>query len=141
MIYIVINGPQILAATLVGLAFGYAYYRFLGRIGADVAFAPRGTPWITAAVAFVAEYWLASILAGALILAPPEQGPWVMAVGTAVVIWIGFVVPALVVTGRVRQTPRRQTLIDCGHWLGVMLLHVIVLQSLGLTPPPGAPGT
>jgi hypothetical protein len=43
----------------------------------------------------LAEFWLASILAGALILAPSQAGVWVRALGSAVVILIGFVVAVL----------------------------------------------
>lgn len=148
MVYILINWLPILIAAVAGFAFGAAYYAVLGK------------PWMAAAgltpekiegpdgktssapfiIAFIAEFWIASILAGSLILAPEEAGEWVMAIGTAVVIWIGFVVPVMVVNHRYQMAPWSLTFIDAGHWLGVMLLHVIVLQSIGVTPPPGAPG-
>jgi len=58
-----------------------------------------------------------------------------MALGTAVVIWIGFVVPVLVVTLSYRGLPRRIVLLDGGHWLGLMLVQAVVLKLVGLTAP------
>ncbi|MEQ8772971.1 MAG: hypothetical protein RIC51_09080, partial [Erythrobacter sp.] len=89
MIYIILNLLPIAAATLVGLAIGLVWLR-----ASDILL----PGWRTLAAAALAEFWLASILAGALILAPPQAGEWVMALGSAVVIWIGFVVPVLWVT-------------------------------------------
>lgn len=131
MIYILINAIPILIATAASLAFGYT----VTRVSATHRIGPR-----VAITAFVAEFWLCSILAGALILAPPEAGEWVMAIGSAVVIWIGFVAPALVVTDVYRGRPVKSIALACGHWLAAMLIQAVVLQAIGLTPPPGAPG-
>ena len=131
MIYIVLNAAAILVATLASLAFGALYY------GA----ASRGRPRplglsSTFATAFVAEFWLCSILAGALILAPPKGGVWTMTLGSAFVIWIGFVAPVIIATYRHRALGMGKALIDCGHWLGVMLVQAVVLRLVGLVPPP-----
>jgi len=133
MIYIVQNIVPILAATVAGLAFAALWYGLLGRTGAPTV--KHYTPGLII-TDFIAEFWFAAILAGALILAPAKANPWMMAVGTAVVIWIGFVVPALVVTLRHRGEDGRTLLLDLGHWLGVMVVQVVVLHLIGLTPPP-----
>ena len=125
MVYIALNLLPILAATLAGLAVGALCYRR--------AAGHRPGLWLTAAVA---EFWLAAILAGALILAPKQAGAWTMALATPVVIWIGFVVPALVVTQRVRGSAWRTAAIDCAHWLAVMVVQAAVLGAWGLVPPP-----
>lgn len=143
MIYIAINAVAILAAALASLAFGIGYYRLADRSGA-IRFGGGGGGGgggageaISMLVIFVAEAWFAAILAGALILAPPEAGQWTMALGSAVIIWIGFVVPVLIVTHRIRDRPNRAALIDCGHWLGAMIVQAIVLQMIGLQAPTG----
>ena len=137
MSYIGLNALQILAATLVGLAFGAAYHALTRPLeGAPEGGATRYGP-LFLLTAFLAEFWLASILAGALILAPPGAGAWVMAVGSALVIWIGFVVPALVVAQGYRGAPARVVALDCGYWLVVMLAQAVVMKALGLAPPPG----
>ena len=81
------------------------------------------------------EFWLASILAGAVILAPPQAGAWTMALGSAVVIWIGFVLPTLVVTNQFDRLPAARGLLNVCHWLVVMLVQAAVLQGLGLIRP------
>jgi hypothetical protein len=128
MIYIVINGVPILAATLAGLLFGVLYYGVVDR-------SRIGSP-ATLVLAFVAEAWLCAILAGALILAPPKGSVWTMTLGSAFVIWLGFVVPSIAVSFRFRALPGRAVLIDCGYLLGVMLVQAVVLRLIGLMPPP-----
>lgn len=127
MIYIVLNAVPILVATLAGLAVGVLFRRFsaLPRPGAGFSVA-----------AFLAEAWFCAILAGALILAPAKAGDWTMAVGSAVVIWIGFVVPVLVVSLGVRRVGPGSIAGDAAHWLLVMLVQAVILKSIGLVPPP-----
>lgn len=134
MAYILINALPILAATVAGLLFGVVWTRIPGRGGEERRLTVR-----LAITAFAAEFWLASILAGALILAPRQAGEWVMAIGTAVVIWVGFVVPSLAVTLSFRRHGPWAIIADCGYWLGAMVLQAIVLQAIGLAPPPIAP--
>ena len=83
----------------------------------------------------MAQGWLACILAGALILAPHQAGVWVMSLGSAVIIWIGFVLPSLLTTLRFRRVPLPAALADCALWLAVMLLQAGVLQLVGLQRP------
>jgi hypothetical protein len=129
--YILDNIVAILAATLAGLAFGFVWYRTIGRT-------PDARPLTPGfgAVAFVAEFWLASILAGALILAPPQAGVWVMTLATPVVIWIGFLVPAFAVSFARRGFPSGAIAREVAHWLGVMLVQAAVLRLVGLVQPP-----
>lgn len=131
MIYIVLNAVAIIAATLAGMAFGAVYYALV-RFGQRL---PGGMA-VTLATAFVTEAWFCAILAGALILAPPKGGVWTMTIGSAVVIWLGFVVPTQVASYRYRGLGGRAALVDCGHWLGVMLVQAVVLRLIGLVPPP-----
>ncbi len=127
MIYIVLNIWPIIAATLAGLVIGLAYLH-VARLG--------GPRIGTALAALIAEFWLAAILAGALILAPHKASVWTMAIGSAVVIWIGFVVPTMVVTQSARRLSAGATMLDCLHWLAVMVVQAVLLQSIGLVPPP-----
>lgn len=127
MIYILLNLWPIAAATLLGLAIGLIWLRASG-----ISLPGRAG----LAGAALAEFWLAAILAGALILAPPEADAWVMAVGSAVVIWIGFVVPVLCVTFMTHGIGPRQTMSAVLHWLVVMVAQSVVMQGIGLVPPP-----
>ena len=127
MIYIVLNALPILAATAGGLLFGYFYAALMRMHGVSPAI------FFTVALA---EFWLAAILAGALILAPAKEGVWTMTLGSAFVIWIGFVAPVMMTSYRFRRLRVRTALLDSAHWLGVMLIQAIVLRLIGLTPPP-----
>ncbi|KUR71222.1 hypothetical protein AQZ52_11170 [Novosphingobium fuchskuhlense] len=131
MIYIVLNGGAILAATLAGLVLGTIW-----QIAADRR-QISGRGWIgSLAFAFLAEAWLCAILAGALILAPPKGSVWTMTIGSAVVIWLGFVLPSLAASYRMRALAWRAVTVDCGYWLLVMLTQAVVLRLIGLVPPP-----
>jgi hypothetical protein len=127
VIYIVLNATAIIAATLAGLVIGLLYLRLAGL-------PQRGTGFLVTAA--IAQGWFAAILAGALILAPAKAGDWTMAIGSAVVIWIGFVVPVSIVTLRARRYAWSAAVMDCLYWLVVMLVQAVVLKSIGLVPPP-----
>ncbi len=58
-----------------------------------------------------------------------------MALASAAVIWVGFLVPVLVVTHASRGFSASAMTLDCGHWLVVMMVQAAVLQGLGLVHP------
>jgi len=126
LIYIFENLLAILVATGAALA--------LGLLGVRLSRALLPDPTALAIVAF-AEFWLASILAGALILAPPEAPQWIMAMATPFIIWIGFIVPVVAVMGAVGEISRRSSVLTALHWLVAMLTMAAVLQYIGLVPP------
>jgi hypothetical protein len=127
MIYIWLNAVPILLATLAGLVFGLLWHRALGK--------GRLRPGVVL-VALVAQAWFAAILAGALILAPPQAPPWVMAIGSAVVIWAGFVLPAVLVALVYHGQRFGRALGHAFYWLGLMLVQAVMLKAIGLVPPP-----
>jgi hypothetical protein len=127
MIYIALNAAPIALATLAGLLVGALYLQVAG-------ISRRGSGLLLTTA--VAQGWFAAILAGALILAPAKAGDWTMAIGSAVVIWIGFVAPVSIVTLRARGYGWAATVMDCLYWLVVMLVQALVLKSWGLVPPP-----
>ncbi len=128
MIYILLNALPILAATLAGLAAGHGLLRLAGTP------LPLRPPVLV--VLALAQAWLAAILAGALILAPDEAPRKVMALLTPVVIWAGFVLPAVGATHVLRGAGGRLALTDALFWLAVMLVQAVVLDAMGLVPPP-----
>jgi len=127
VIYILDNLTTILAATVAGLVVGQLWWSIAG--GPEIA-RPR---FLLTALLF--EMWLCAILAGALILAPDKAGRWTMALGSAIVIWIGFVMPAIVVTHAYRGAPARVGALDSLRWLAVMLMQAVVLNWMGLVRP------
>jgi hypothetical protein len=123
MIYIWLNALPIIAAALVASLLGAIWFH------------PRPGPGTTA-VLFLAQAWLAAILAGALILAPPKGGVWTMTIGSAVVIWAGFVAPVLVASYHLRALSWRCIAQDAGYWLVAMVLEAALMRVMGLVPPP-----
>ena len=130
MQYILQNLFAIVAATLAGLMVS-GLYAAAGRRGGG---SRRGRVLLLV-LAVVTQGWLACILAGALILAPPQAGAWTMALGSAVVIWIGFVLPSVLLTLRWRSVRWGAALADCVAWLAVMVTQAAVLHLIGLTKP------
>lgn len=138
MIYILINLAAITIATVGGLAVGAGFYLLFDKAGSKLRAIGRTGFLKFAILAFLAHLWLASILAGALILAPNEADPSIMALGSAVVIWIGFVAPVIIVTHLYRGLPLRTAMLDCAYWLLVMFVQAVLLSAIGLDPPPVA---
>ena len=121
MIYIVLNAVPIGLATLLGLLVA----QFVER--------PKGFGgWL---VALVSAAWLNAILAGALILAPPKAPIWVMTIGSAVVIWAGFVVPVLATSLRLAGQRWGRVARAGLWWLLAMLVAAVVMRLIGLAAP------
>jgi hypothetical protein len=127
--YINLNLMPIGLAAVFGLIIGLLHF-LLSRPGER-----PGLDFVV--LTAIAEFWLAAILAGALILGPQVADPWVIAIATAVIIWIGFIVPALMVTLRFRGLPGSMAAADCVHWLLVMVAQAAVMHGVGLVKPPG----
>ncbi|MEI6485635.1 MAG: hypothetical protein WCO11_05140 [Sphingomonadales bacterium] len=122
MIYIVLNAVPIGLSTLLAILLAQFVDRPKTLIG-----------WL---VALVSALWLGAILAGALILAPPKAPLWVMTVGSAVVIWAGFVVPALATSLLMAGQRGGRIARACLWWLLVMVVQAAVMRLIGLVPPP-----
>ena len=129
MEYINLNLTPIALATVIGLIIGLVHF-LLSRPGER-----PGLDFVV--LTGIAEFWLAAILAGALILGPPMAAPWVIAITTAFVIWIGFVVPVLMVTLRFRGMSGAMAAADSIHWLLVMVAQAAVMHGIGLVKPAG----
>ncbi|WP_375403435.1 hypothetical protein [uncultured Sphingomonas sp.] len=122
MSYILINALPILLAGLIGTAI--------------IAVAWRGcttTPILLATFALLS--WLAAILAGALILAPVTAGVWTVALGSAFIIWIGFVLPTVTIGLVTRGVGWPRALAEAAIWLAVMLAQAVVLRAIGVVGP------
>ena len=135
MTYIATNLTAILAATCAGLAVGVAYAGLYRRLAGGLETSVRRGTVGFGVLAFAAEFWLAAILAGALILAPPQAGAWTMSLGSAFIIWIGFVIPVIAVTHPFHALPGRVVCLDAAHWLVVMAAQAATLQVIGLAKP------
>jgi len=52
---------------------------------------------------------------------------------TAVIVWAGFILPAILVNYSFQMRPFTLTLIDAGHWLGVLLLIGMIIGYMGVS--------
>ena len=122
MSYILLNLAPIAAAAIVGFLLLALIHRARLTTG-------------RATCAFLGLAWLAAILAGALILAPVEAGGWTIALGSAFIIWIGFVLPALAIALTLRGVSMGAALLDAFLWLAIMLTQAAVMHLIGTVRP------
>ncbi|MBX9760990.1 MAG: DUF1761 domain-containing protein [Beijerinckiaceae bacterium] len=130
-----INWPAIAAAAAASWIFGALWYGVLSK------------PWMAAAglpcpdgktrlplgpmiVSFVAEFVMAIILAG-VIAHTAKKGVTINS-GALVgaICWLGFVITTLATNHAYGRAKPMLTIIDGGHWLGVLLIQGIVLGAL-----------
>lgn len=139
-----LNYLAIVLAAVASFAFGAAWYGALAKPwlaargaapGGGTAPTPQLGPLpISYVVAFVAELVMAWMLAGVLLHLDRGGLPtgWRNGLISAAFLWLGFVATTLVVNHAFQGAKRTLTLIDGGHWLGVMLIQGAILGSWGL---------
>ncbi len=132
MVYIIHNAAPILAAAATAWVFGLAWYALPFDSGRT-----RSAGVLT--IDALAKGWIAAILAGALILAPVEADIWTVALGSAFIIWIGFVLPAIAASYTRRALSWRSMVADAAHWLIAMLLMAAIMRVIGVEPPDVTP--
>ncbi|MPY68954.1 MAG: DUF1761 family protein [Alphaproteobacteria bacterium] len=129
-----INWPAIVAAAIAGFAFGAAYYMTLGRrwmaaagkSEAECKAAGMAGPMIVSAVAqLVVALMLSGLLAHLKI--PGVRGGLL----TGASVWFGFSVTVIAVNYAWQRAKPMLTVIDGGHWLGVLLIQGAILGAMG----------
>lgn len=127
-----VNYIAILVAAVAGFAFGAVWYMALAKpwmAAAGLAERPKPKP-APFLIAFAAQLVMAWMLAGAL----GHLGDVSVVAGliTAALIWVGFVATTMIVNHRFQGAKWSLTLIDAGHWLGVLLVMGVVLGLFGV---------
>ncbi len=135
-----IDWIAVLAATVAAWMFGALWYGVLSKqwmaaIGftpADMQ-GPDGKPKIPLApmiVSFIAELVMAIILAG--VIAHTAKKGVTISSGALVgaICWLGFVITTLATNHAYGKAKPLLTIIDGGHWLGVLLLQGAILGAL-----------
>jgi Protein of unknown function (DUF1761) len=126
----------ILIAAIASFAFGAAWYTALGRrwlaargLTEAEAKARTGSSPLPFVISFLALLIMASMLSG--ILLHLARGGTAMSVRSGLVsgffLWLGFVVTTMAVNHAFQGERRALTLIDGGHWLGVLLIQGAIL--------------
>jgi len=137
-----LNYWPILIAAIASFAFGAVWYGALGKqwmaarglSEADMAKAEMGAIPVAYFIAFAALLIMAWMFAGVLL--HMAQGGVATSLRTGVIsgffLWLGFVITTMAVNHAFQGAKRTLTLIDGGHWLGVLLIQGAILGWWGL---------
>jgi uncharacterized protein DUF1761 len=131
-----LNYWPILIAAIASFAFGAVWYTALSRqwmaarglTEAEVKArtGPSPVPFI---ISFVALLVMGTMLSG--ILAHLARGGTALSVRSGLIsgllLWLGFVITTMAVNHAFQGERRALTLIDGGHWLGVLLIQGAIL--------------
>jgi Protein of unknown function (DUF1761) len=140
MSFLAVNFKAIFAAALAAFLFGGLWYGVLSKHWLDAAGlteqdikgtgGPSPMPFV---VSFLSELVMAYVFAGLLIHVAKGNNP---TIGGALIsgafVWLGFVATTLATNHAYQMQKRALTLIDGGHWLGVLLIQAVVLAYLGV---------
>ena len=135
------NALAIVLAAVAAWIFGAAYYGVLGgkwvaaqgktmeglkAENAGKSGAAKAAPFI---ISFIAELIMASMLGGIMF----HIGIYTVFAGmlSGTLCWVGFVLTTIVVNNAYSFRKVALTAIDCGHWLGVLLIIGAILGGLG----------
>lgn len=128
-----VNWLAVIVATIAGFAVGAAWYTTLGR------------PWLSAigktrdqldaspvpyVIGIIVELVMALVLAVAIrsIFGEVNVANGLL---TGAVMWLGFVIPPMILNHRYQNMPWRLTLIDGAHMLAVLLVQGLVIGLFG----------
>ena len=137
-----VNFLAIGVAAIAAWIFGAVYYGMLGKIwvaalgttmeamkaqNANKSSAAKAAPFI---LSFVAEMIIAFVLWGIIF----HVGIWSIRAGiiSGVVCWFGFVLTTIATNNAYPGRKAALTVIDSGHWLGVLAIIGAVLGGFGL---------
>jgi hypothetical protein len=132
------NPWAIAAAAIVSFVFGALWYGTLaktwmaavGKTEADIKSAR--SPILLYAMTLAALVVMAWVLAGIIGHLGPGQVTLRNGIISGAFAWVGFVATTLAVNHGFQGAPRKLTLIDGGHWLGVLLIQGAVIGAMGV---------
>ncbi len=135
-----LNYFAVMTAAIVSFVFGGIWYsafskQWMEAVGMQPDRMPKDRGGLGLYVlAFVAQLVMAWMLAGILLHLGQGGLPVSLKNGliSAAFIWVGFVVTTMVVNYAFHGARHALTLIDGGHWLGVLLLQGAILGWWGV---------
>jgi len=131
------NYLAIVAAVVASFVFGGVWYGLLakqwmaalGKTEEEVKGTGMVMPMVVTVIAQLIMAWVLAGLIGHL-------GAGQVTVRTGIIsgvfCWLGFVVTTLAVNHAYQGARRALTLIDAGHWLGVLLIQGAVIGLMGV---------
>ncbi len=132
-----VNYIAIVAAAVGGFFFGFAYYMTLGRqwmeaTGKSEESLKAGGMAKPMVITAIAQLIMAFMLGGILGHLGADQMTVKGGLITGAFLWIGFVVTATAVNYAWQRAKPMLSVIDGGHWLGVLLIEGAVLGAMGV---------
>jgi hypothetical protein len=130
---------MILVAAIGSWVFGAIYYGVLGKFWADaseftagqrarIEGGPKTNP-LPFVLSFLAEIVMALVLA--LLIRQTGAAGMGGAAILALTCWLGFVASTILTNNAYGLRRWSLTVIDSGHWLGVLLVQALILSALG----------
>ena len=133
-----VNYLAVLVAAIVAFVFGAVWYNILGRQwllaqGKTVeAGQPRGKPpLVQMVVTFVAQLVMAYVLAAIAGHLGNDQDTIVNGLHAGLFAWLGFIATSLIVNDQFEGQKLSLTVINGGHWLGVLLIQGAIIGAFG----------
>ncbi|MCP5083787.1 MAG: DUF1761 domain-containing protein [Alphaproteobacteria bacterium] len=126
-----INYLAVLGAAVAAFMFGAAWYGGLSKqwmAAMELSEPPKPNPMIYA-LTFVCQLVIAWVLAG--VMGHLSQISVTGGMISAFFVWLGFVATTLIVNHRFQDASWSLTIIDGGHWLGVLMIMGIVIGLIG----------
>lgn len=133
-----LNYFAIILAAVASFVFGGVWYNVLSRQWLAAAnltkerVAARGASPLPFVIAFVALLVMAWALAGVMGHLGAGQVTLRNGVVSAALVWAGFIAAPLVVNHTFQGASRALTLIDGGHWLGVLVIQGAIIGAMGV---------
>ena len=133
-----VNYLAVLVAAIVAFVFGAVWYSVLGKQwllaqGKTVeAGQPRGKPpLVQMVVTFVAQLVMAYVLAAIAGHLGNDQDTIVNGLHAGLFAWLGFIATSLIVNDQFEGQKLSLTVINGGHWLGVLLIQGAIIGAFG----------
>jgi Protein of unknown function (DUF1761) len=137
MVFAGVNYFSIIVAAIAGFAFGALYYMTLAKpwmaaIGLTKAKIQKNGTHTLYFISFLANLLMAWVLAGVLGHLGPGQVTIQNGIISAAFIWFGFVITTMAVNNGFGMRKPMLTVIDAGHWLGVLLIMGGIIGAFGV---------
>jgi hypothetical protein len=134
-----INYLAVILAAAAAFVFGGIWYRVLadpwmtavGKTEQDIK--ASATPMaLLLSMTFIAQLVMAWVLAGVIGHLGPGQVTLRNGLISGGFVWLGFVATTMVVNHGFQGAKRTLTVIDGGHWLGVLLIQGAIIGWMGV---------
>jgi hypothetical protein len=131
------NYLAILVAAVAAFAWGAAYYmtlskQWLAAVGLSKETLGNKRSPVPFVISFVALVVMGFVLAGSIGHLGPGQVTVKNGIISGLILWAGFIVTTVFVNNAYPGRKYSLSVIDCGHWLGVLVIQGAVIGAMGV---------